>query len=301
MSFVALGAFLLYLLIAPAPGPAPDGYPLYDVLTSAASLLPIGDAAFRFQLACAACASVAVHVTGRVAQAVVPADSAAVWGAVAASGLLAVSSIFLHDATTAGIMAPTVLAIAVAAWFTVRVAAGGGAADGLGLAIVCGLGLGLHVSFAWIVPVALALLVLRLHRGARFPLAVPLLIAVVAGGLFAGLAVRGLTAGQLAEHVVRDQPATHSLEALGDSLGPFGAIAAAAGLIALWRRQRTFWIAALLTATIPSFGAPLVWAGCVAAGVGVAALVRLTGRFAPVAGAGIAALTVLPAAMLSLL
>lgn len=301
MPFVALGAFLLYLVIAPAPGPAPDGYPLYDVLTSAASLVPVGDAAFRFQLACAACASLAVYYTGRVVQAVVPGDGAAISGAVAAGGLLAVSAIFVDDATRAGIMAPTVLALAVTAWLIVRVAAGGGAVDGLGLAIACGLGLGLHVDFLWIVPVGLALLVVRLHRGARFPLATPLLFTVVACGLFAGLAVRGLSAGQLAEHVARDQPARHSLEALGDSLGPFGVVAAAVGLIALWRRARTFWIAAALTAMLPTLGAPLVWALCVAAGVGVAALVRLTGRFAPVAGAGVALITVLPAAMLSLL
>jgi hypothetical protein len=301
MPFVALGAFLLYLLIAPAPAAAPDGYPAYDVLTAAASLLPLGDAAFRFQLACAACAAGAVYYTARVVHAVLPEDGAAIWGAVAAGALLAVSSVFVADATSAGIMAPTVLAIAVAAWFIVRVSAGGGAADGLGLAITCGLGLGLHQGFLWIVPVAFALLIVRLHRGARFPLGAPLLVAVVAGGLFAGLAVHGLTAGQLAEHLTRAQPARHSLEALGDSVGPFGAIAAAAGAIALWRRARTFWIAAALTAMIPTLGTPLVWAACVAAGVGVAALVRLTGRFAPVAGAGVAALTVVPAAALSLL
>ena len=301
MSFVALGAFLLYLVIAPAPGPAPDGYPLYDVLTSAASLLPLGDFAFRFQIACAACASGAVYYTARIVEALAPGEKAARWGAVAAGGLLAVAAIFVDDATRAGIMAPTVLALAVTTWLIVRVAAGGGAADGLGLAIACGLGLGVHAAFLWIVPVGLALLVVRLHRGARFPLAAPLLIAVVACGLFAGLAVRGLSAGQLAEHVARDQPARHSLESLFDSVGPFGAIAAAVGLIALWRRARTFWLAAALTAMIPTLGVPLVWAACVAAGVGVAALVRLTGRFAPVAGAGIAAITVLPAAALSLL
>jgi len=301
MSFVALGAFLLFVLIAPAPGAAPDGYPLYDVLTSAASLVPLGPVAFRFQLACAACAAAAVYYTARVVQAVVPEDGAARWGAITAGALLAVSAIFLEDATRAGIMAPTVLALAVTALLIVRVSGGGGAPDGLGLAVVLGLGLGLHASFLWIVPVAGALLIVRLHRGARFPLAAPLVVAVVAGGLFAALAIRGLTVGQLAEHLARDQGGTRSFAELGDSLGPFGVVAAAAGAIALGRRQRTFWITLVLVAMIPTLGAPLVWAGCVAAGVGVAALVRLTGRFAPAAGAGIAALTVLPAAMLSLL
>ena len=301
MPFVALGAFLLYLVLAPAPGPAPDGYPLYDVLASAFSLVPVGTAAFRFQLACAACSGVAVYYTARVVQAAVPEDAAARWGAIAGAALLAISGIFVEETTGAGVMAPTVMMIAIAAWLLVRVAAGGGAPDGLGLAIACGLGLGLHGAFVWIVPVALALLAVRLYRGARFPLAAPLLVAVVAGGLWAGLAVRGLAAGDLAEHLVRDQPSARSLGELADSLGPFGVIAAAVGLVALARRQRTLWIAAALVAMIPTLGAPLVWAGAVAAGVGIAALVRLTGRFANVAGPGIALVAVLPAAVLTFL
>ena len=47
-------------------------------------------------------------------------------------------------------------------------------------------------------------------------------------------------------------------------------------------------------------GTPLLWAAAVTAGVGVAALVRLTGRLAWVAGGAVTALCVLPAAAMSI-
>jgi hypothetical protein len=135
--------------------------------------------------------------------------------------------------------------------------------------------------------------VVRLHRGARFPLAAPSVAACAAAGVFAVALIRGGLDARAGA------PAA-SLEAIGDSLGPFAAIAAAVGAVLLWRRRRTGWVAAAVTAIAVAElargrGAPVVWAAAVAAGFGVAALVRTTGRFAPAAGAGVAAIVVLPA------
>src|SRR5690606_22601406 len=80
---------------------------------------------------------------------------------------------------------------------------------------VAGLGLGVHSSFRLLVPLPLAaLLLVRLRRGARWPLLVPLVVVVVAGALHLYLPVRSAaegteltdwghprTAGALVDHI----------------------------------------------------------------------------------------------------
>ncbi len=295
---LALIAFAIYLLAAPgAPIDAapPTGYPTWDALAGLAAQLPVGHLGFRLHVAAAAAGGLAVLWTARLGIAAGRGDDASTWGALAAAGVLGAGWVFVERALAIGPHAATVAALAGAALLLARVAAGEGAPVGLGLALACGLGGGLDESFLAIVPVAAALLVVRLHRGARFPLAAPAVVACAAAGIYAHALIRG----GLGERA--PLPAS-PLDALVDGLGPFGVIAAAAGAIALWRRRRTWWIAAAVTAVAVveatrARGAPLAWAAAVAAGFGVAALVRTTGRFAPAAGAGIAVIVVLPAAV----
>jgi hypothetical protein len=308
---VATAAAVVYVLRAPGVaagvhrGAAP---PLWQVLAELASLAPVGDHAFRLQLLSATCAAVAVLWTARlVLDAAAERDAAAGWGAVSAGGLCAVAVIFA--AMTIGPWTLELAALAGASRLLVRAAAGEGAPAGLGLVIALALGAATGPVFLALVPVGGALLAVRLYRGARFPLAAPLLAAIVVGGM----AIVTLIRGSASEPPLPLEGRLSALLSLtSDSLGPFGLIAAVAGFVALWRRRRTFWLAAALTtigalatarvlrAPVPD-PAPLLWAASACAGIGVAALVRLTGRFAIAAGAGAALLVIAPAAVLSLI
>jgi len=306
---IAVAAFVLYALRDAGAGAA-AAPPLWRVLADVASLVPVGDLGFRLQLLSATAGALAALWSARlVLEIAVEPDAAAAWGAITAGALTAVAAALLDAATSIGPAAVAVAALAGTARLLVRVAAGAAAPAGLGLVIALGLGVAAGPGFAGIVPVGAALLIVRLYRGARFPLAAPVLAAVVVGGLQIVMLIRGAAPTPPRAAAA---PLSWLLSLGGDSLGPFGAIAAAAGLIALWRRRRTLWIAAALTA-VGSFAiaralaapdaaraAPAIWAAAVCAGFGVAALVRLTGRFALAAGAGAAALTIAPAAVLAL-
>ncbi len=329
---VALAAFALLAWLTPAGRDAPliaagaglgtpasSASPLWSVLAHVASLLPLGEHAWRLQLLSAAAGGLAALWTARLVIAVGRDDAATAWGAITAAALLAVALLFVRVASAPGVVALTVALLAAAGLGIERVAAGAGARWGLGLAVICGLGLATHPSFVWIGPVVGALLVVRLRRGARFPLAAPAMTALVATLLLALLPLRAAGHGDAEAAtlsavidavdggLVRGDARVRDFAAdLADSLGPFGAIAAAIGVAVLWRRRRTWWTAALVTSIAPlaalwQHGAILCWVLAIAAGVAVASLVRLTGRFAAVAGAPVAALCVVPAAVVSLL
>ncbi len=203
----ALAALVVYLVCAPS-GPYwldsgelsaagvglgiahPTGFPLYAMLVKLASLLPLGELAFRVNLLSGLCAAAAVWSLCRLVLAVAGDDLAALVGAAGAGAALAMSLTFFRQATVAEVYAPMAALLSAALLLFHRVAAGGGARDGLLLAVVCGLGLAVHVSFALIGVPVVVLLVVRLYRGARWVLAAPLLVVAVTGGLYLYLPVR---------------------------------------------------------------------------------------------------------------
>jgi len=209
-------AFALYALAAP-PGfywldsaelsasgiglgvPHPTGFPLYCALAKAASLVPIGELAFRINLLSALCAALAVLWTSRlVAYCCEPSKTddrgagawAALTGSLAAGATLALSLTFFRQATVAEVYAPNAALLAAVLLLFARVAFGGGARDGLLLALVAGLGLGVHTTFMLAGLPITALLLIRLFRGARWPLIAPLVTVAVAGALYLYLPVR---------------------------------------------------------------------------------------------------------------
>ncbi len=329
---VALAAFALYAWAAAASGardatgaavglgtPGGAAAPAWSVLAHVAAWLPLGDHGWRVQLVSGAAGALAALWTARLVIAVGRDDAATAWGAITAGALLAAALAFARIATTPGPTALAVALIAATALAIERVAAGAGARWGLGLAILCGLGLATHPVFVVVGPIVAVLLVVRLQRGARFPLAAPALTALVAAALWAYVPARaiahgdarGATLGELAAmlddgHAGAAIAAADLAAELADSVGPFGAIAAALGVAVLWRRRRTWWTAAVISSIAPvalawHHGALACWAAAIAAGAAVAALVRLTGPFASVAGAPVAALCVVPAAVVSML
>jgi hypothetical protein len=290
----ALAAFALYALAAPSGlywldsgelsasglglGVAhPTGFPLYMVLVKLASLVPLGELAFRVNLLSAVCAALAVLWVAQLVLAVCKDDAAAIAGAAAASLTLALSLTFFRQATVAEVYAPTAAALVYALRALVRVVNGGGARDGLVLAVVCGLGLATHSTFGLIGAPVAVLLVVRLYRGARWTLAMPMVTVLVAGGLFLYLPVRAAappqpsiqwertdTSGGLAAHLsgARIRAAfaddmrstqtsvwsTNAARFFTDAAEQllFALLAALAGLVWLLRQRRTRWIGGTL-------------------------------------------------------
>ena len=215
---VAVLAFALYALAAP-PGyfwldsaelsaaslglgiAHPTGFPLYCVVVKLASLIPIGELAFRVNLLSAVSAALAVLWVGRLvsdvcrppeSEAAAPAvaELIAVVAAVGAALTLALSLTFFRQATVAEVYAPGAALLAATLLLFNRVAHGGGARDGLLLAVVAGLGLAMHTTYMLVGLPLVALFTVRLFRGARWPLAAPLLVVLVAGGTYLYLPVR---------------------------------------------------------------------------------------------------------------
>ena len=292
---VAAIAFGCYALLVP-PGPTwldagelgaagvqlgsphPTGFPLYALLAKVASLLPVGELAFRIHLLSAVCAAIAVLLVARVVQgAARPGASAAgaALGGAAGALLTAVSLTFARHATVTEVYAPTAALLAATLLLFDRVARGEGARTGLALAVLAGLGLGVHSSYRLLVPLPLAaLLLVRLRRGARWPLLVPLVVVVVAGALHLYLPARSASggtaatdwghprrAGALIDHVtardirddfadqmmvgepaVVDERAGRVLGGAVDELGVLGLLAALLGAVALARERRSRWL-----------------------------------------------------------
>jgi len=297
------GAFCVFALAAPpswywldsaelsAAGAAmgsahPTGFPFYTWMARLASLVPLGEIAFRINLLSALCGAVAVGFTAQLVAEVTrpePPDgpkAASIVSAVSAGALLGAGLTFFRQATVAEVYAPTAAALAATLWLFHRVARGAGATTGLALALVAGLGLGLHSSFRLLMgmPIA-ALLVVRLWHGARWPLAAPALTAGIAGALHAYLPVRSATgrigaldwghprtADAFVEHAltagrIRSAFADEILSGRGDKvardaatfadqlvnqLGPLVTLAVVGGLVWLFRRRGGRWLAAAL-------------------------------------------------------
>ncbi|HWN67200.1 MAG TPA: DUF2723 domain-containing protein [Haliangium sp.] len=292
---LAMAAFMLYVMAAP-PGfywldsaelsaaavalgvPHPTGFPLYCIVGRAASLVPLGELAFRIELVSAVCAALAVFWVTRLVLELCRGDIHALVGAAVAGALLALSAVFLRQATVAEVYAPSAALLAGGLLLLDHVSRGGDARWGLALALVCGLALALHVS-AWLIgPAAVALMGVRLYRGARWPLLAPLVALAMAGGAIAYLPVRSASdgapvldwghparasalLGHLSARGIRsafddeigalDQerlgPRAEALGAdIADHVGPLAPLAALLGLVWLARQRRSRWPAAAL-------------------------------------------------------
>ncbi len=300
---VAILAFALYAMVAPAGfywldsaelsaaglglGIAhPTGFPLYCVLVRLAGLIPIGELAFRVNLVSAVAAALAVLWVGRLVGEVTRpavaeradrvADLAALVASVAAAITLAFTLTFFRQATVAEVYAPNAALLCAALLLYHRVARGDGPAAGLLLALVCGLGLAVHTTFLLIGPPVAALLLVRLFRGARWPLLTPLLVVAVAGASYLYLPVRGAVAqpalrwdhtaradrfyAEVTGARIRSAYADRMRSTVGERVGAdavrfadqitdqllLGLLAAAAGLWWLARRRHLRWMALAL-------------------------------------------------------
>jgi len=206
----ALAAFVLYVIAAP-PGwywldsaelsaaavglgsSHPTGFPLYAVLAKAASLIPIGELAFRINLFSALCGALAVLWLARLVSEVCREDAAGLVGGVAAGGTLAVSLTFFRNATVAEVYAPTAAMIALALVLLNRLLRDGDSRHGLLLTIVCGLGLATHTSFLLAGPVVAVFFLVRIYQGARWPMVAPVLLVTMMVGSYLYLPVRSAT------------------------------------------------------------------------------------------------------------
>ncbi|RMH40392.1 MAG: DUF2723 domain-containing protein [Deltaproteobacteria bacterium] len=290
---IAVAAFAMYALAAPPSlywrdagelgaaaiglgSPHPTGFPLYMALAKLASLIPLGELAYRVHLLSAICAAAGVWCVGRIALDVRD-DAAAVAGACAGQLALALSLVWFRHATTTEVYAPTGAALALTLRWYARVARGGGPRTGLALAWLAGLGAGLHASYRLLlaVPIA-ALLFVRLRRGARWPLWTPALAVAAAAAVHAYLPVRSAsgraaaldwghprTAAAFVDHAVtarrirvayadeigvRMSGLRRAAAQAADHLGPLALLAAVGGLVWAFAQRRERWLAAALAA-----------------------------------------------------
>ena len=295
-----LGTFVfLWYALAAAPGfywldsaelsagavglgsPHATGFPLYMLLAKMASLVPLGELAFRVNLLSAACAGFAVAGVMRLVFRLGKEDLATLIGAVAGGMTLAVSLLFARQGTIAEVYAPTVALIVLTLLLFERVANGAPASVGLSLAWVAGLGFGVHGSYRMLL--GLPILVLfthRLYRGARWPLLAPLASTCAAGGLYLYLPVRSATGriqsldwghpdtlGRTWDHAnastIREAFADRMMSGqsevvwedfktlaaqIGEHIGLLAVLAALAGIGLLLRERRTRWVGASLLA-----------------------------------------------------
>ncbi len=300
---VALAAFVLYVLAAP-PGPFwldsgelaaasfqlgsahPTGFPLFCLLGKAATLVPLGEIAFRINLLSAVCAGFAVLWIGRLVLEICDEDRAALAGAAAAGLTLAVSFTFFRQATVTEVYAPNAALLTLTLLLFARLVRGGESSTGLLLAVVVGLGGAIHITYLFAVPPIVVYLLMRLRRGARWPLIAPLLVVMTVVATYAYLPVRSgtervatvdwghpRTASGFVDHVSAGRPrrsfskasprrsasamksrtpavVAFNIEvfyrAMTRDLGPLIWIAMLGGLFWLLRRGRTRWIGVTL-------------------------------------------------------
>ena len=287
----ALVGFALYAWLAP-PGPAwldagelgaagfqlgsshPTGFPLVMMLLKAASLVPVGEIAHRMHLASAVCAALAMLWVARLV-ASARGDAAGAVGGIAAALVMGLSLTFARQATVTEVYAPTAALLAGGLLLFDRVARGADARAGLALALVMGAGVGAHASHRLLLAVpVLLLLVVRLRRGARWPLVTPLVAVAAAAAVHMMLPVRSATGrteavdwghprtlGALVDHVTaREIRESFADEMMGgevpvvrenaarvaggaaDDLGVLALVAALGGAVWLARERRARWL-----------------------------------------------------------
>jgi hypothetical protein len=190
---VALGGFAFFAHLAPVDLGGQSTSPLHHLVGSLARLLPLGEAALRMHLVSAAAGAIAMLLVARLVQNASPGDAAATVGGAAGALLCGVSLAFARQAAGGGDHVITAALAAGALILFDRVARGGDARSGLSLAFVIGLGLAAHPWFRVLVPLPLAiLLAVRLRRGARWPLLVPLLAVATGAAVFLHVPVAGV-------------------------------------------------------------------------------------------------------------
>ena len=259
--------------------PHPSGFPLYMLLIKAASLAPIGELAFRVNLLSAVCGAFAVGGVARLILVLGREDWATVAGAAGGAGVLCFTLLFARQATIAEVYAPTAALIVLTLLLFERVASGGNASAGLSLAWVAGLGFAVHPEYRLLMGLPiLALLSLRVYRGARWPLLAPLMAVFAACATYLYLPVRSAT-GRIVSldwghpdtfHTVwahasgaevrkafddRMMSTTHELvtsdvttfaEQVLDHMGALAVLAGLVGLVLLLVERRTRWLGATL-------------------------------------------------------
>lgn len=154
------------------------GFALWCLLAKAATLIPVGEVAFRVTLLSALGGATAAWIAYRIVRALLPEDPAAVPAGVAAAALLALGLTFFRAATVPEVYAPTAAALALAIlWFPSLCA--GRRREALALALLGGLSLGLHAHLRLLVgPAAMVAALWRLRRGDRWPLLAPTAVAL---------------------------------------------------------------------------------------------------------------------------
>ncbi|MCP4444988.1 MAG: DUF2723 domain-containing protein [Myxococcales bacterium] len=263
--------------------PHPSGFPLYMMLSKAASLVPVGELAFRINLLSVACAAYAIGGCARLVLVLGRDDWATIAGAAGTAGALCFSFLFARQATVAEVYAPTAALIVLTMSLFERVASGSNAGAGLSLAWVAGLGFALHPEYRMLMGLPIvALLCLRAYRGARWPLLAPSFAIFSAVATYLYLPIRSAT-GRInaldwghtetlsktwahasgAEvrkvfdermmstvgEIVRHDVSTFAKQIL-DHLGVVAVLAGFVGLVVLLIERRTRWVGVVLAVII---------------------------------------------------
>lgn len=174
----------------------PTGFPLYCTLVRLAGYLPFGELAYRAHLVSVAAGAITVYAVAKLLLTVTAdADRQTAGPVVAVAGTFTLvgALLFARHATATEVYAPTAALVALTLLWFERAVRGGDARAGVALGVLGGLGLSIHVTYGLVlIPVAVHLGV-RLYRGARWPLLVPVLVVTMAGAAYAMLPVRSAT------------------------------------------------------------------------------------------------------------
>lgn len=144
-------------------GAHPPGHPAHTLLAKLASLVPIGEVAFRVNLLSALCMAAAVAGTAALARALVAKVPVA---AAVAAGVVALSPLATTNATRAEVYAPVAALLVWALERTVRFVRDGAAPDALVAALCCALAAAFHplIALAGALPIALGVAVRARRR-----------------------------------------------------------------------------------------------------------------------------------------
>lgn len=270
----------------------PTGFPLYLLLGKVASLLPIGELAFRINLLSAICAALAVFGVVRLIASLGKDDWPTLIGAAGGGAALAFSFLFARQATVAEVYAPTAAFIVLTLYLFDKVVRGANADYGLSLAWIAGMGIALHPSYRMLMGIPLLVIFsVRLYRGARWPLLSPVVTSLSAFALHLYLPIRSAT-GRIAlldwghpntlsktiDHAnaseirrafademmsmtpeIVNQHALTFFQQVVDSLGLLGLFAAVAGLVYLVVDRKTRWMGTTLVAILVIDSVYSVW------------------------------------------